>query len=90
MGDRPETQTSTRKHTVLNRKTPMPPSGFKPTIPVSEQPQIYALDLAATGIEKSPKLHKVTDCLFLMTLFLVHMSYRMMKYKILHNSTQRY
>jgi hypothetical protein len=89
MGDRPETQTPTRKHTVLKRKTPMPPSGFKPTIPVSEQQQINSLDLAAAGIGKSLKFHKVTYRLFLMTLFEVHMSYKMMKYKILHNSAQR-
>jgi hypothetical protein len=28
----------------------MPPVGFEPTIPASEQPQTYALDGAATGI----------------------------------------
>jgi hypothetical protein len=28
----------------------MPPAGFEPTIPVSEQPQTHALDRAATGI----------------------------------------
>jgi hypothetical protein len=28
----------------------MPPAGFEPTIPASERPQTYALDLAATGI----------------------------------------
>jgi hypothetical protein len=28
----------------------MPPVGFEPTIPVSERPQTYDLDRAATGI----------------------------------------
>ena len=28
----------------------MPPTGFEPAIPVSEQPQVYALQRAATGI----------------------------------------
>jgi len=28
----------------------MPPAGFEPTIPASEQPQTDALDCAATGI----------------------------------------
>jgi hypothetical protein len=28
----------------------MPPTGFKPTIPASEQPQTHALDRVATGI----------------------------------------
>ena len=30
----------------------MPPAGFEPTIPVSERPQTYALDRAATGTDK--------------------------------------
>ena len=30
----------------------MPPAGFEPTIPASEQPQTHALDRAATGIGK--------------------------------------
>ena len=29
----------------------MPPVGFEPTIPASEQPQTYALDRAATGTD---------------------------------------
>jgi len=29
----------------------MPPVGFKPAIPTSEQPQTHALDRAATGID---------------------------------------
>jgi hypothetical protein len=32
------------------RQTSMPPAGFDPTIPVSEQPQTQALDREATGI----------------------------------------
>jgi hypothetical protein len=28
----------------------MPPVGFEPKIPVSAWPQLYALDVAATGI----------------------------------------
>jgi hypothetical protein len=28
----------------------MPPAGFKPTIPASEQEQNYVLDITATGI----------------------------------------
>lgn len=90
MADRSEAVTSTRKHTALKRKTSMPPTGFETKIPSSEQPQIHALDLAATGNGRSlNEFHRVTDRLFLMTLYQVHMSYRMMKYKILHNSAQR-
>ena len=29
----------------------MPPAGFKPEIPASEQPETHALDRAATGID---------------------------------------
>ena len=36
--------------TAHNRQTSMPPAGFEPTIPVSERPQTYPLDRAATGI----------------------------------------
>ena len=72
------------------RKTSMPPTGFEPAIPASKRPQTLALDRAATGIGKYlNNFHKVTDCLFLMTLFHVHILYRMMKYKIPHNSAQR-
>ena len=77
-------------HNTLKRKTSMPPTGFEPTIPASERPQTRALDIAATWIGKSlNKFYKVSDRLFLMALFQVHMSYRMMKYKILHTSAQR-
>ena len=38
---------------------------------------------------KHGKFYKVTDCLFLMKLFQVHMSYRMTKYNFLHNLAQR-
>ena len=30
----------------------MPPVGFEPTVSAGERPQTYALDRAATGIEK--------------------------------------
>jgi len=36
-------------HNTHNRQTSMPRMGFKPTIPVGEWPQTYALDGAATG-----------------------------------------
>ena len=36
-------------HNTHNRQTSMPPVGFEPTISVGERPQIYALDVAATG-----------------------------------------
>ena len=49
--DQPVAETSTWQHATLTRdKKPMPPVGFKPTIPASERPQTYALDCAATGI----------------------------------------
>ena len=68
----------------------MPPTGFEPTIAASELPQTLALDLAATGNGKHLNtFHKVADCLFLMTLFHVHISYRMLKYKIPHNLAQQ-
>jgi hypothetical protein len=38
--------------TLYKRKTSMPPVGFEPTIPASARPQTYALDRAATGIDK--------------------------------------
>jgi hypothetical protein len=37
-------------HNTQMRQTSMPPAGFKPTIPASEQLQTQALDLTATGI----------------------------------------
>ena len=36
-------------HNAHNRQTSMPPLGFEPTLSVSERPQTYALDRAATG-----------------------------------------
>jgi hypothetical protein len=36
-------------HNIHNRQTSMPPVGFEHTISAGEQPQIYALDRAATG-----------------------------------------
>jgi hypothetical protein len=38
------------KHNTHNRQTSMPTARFEPTIPQSEQPKIYSLDRAATGI----------------------------------------
>jgi hypothetical protein len=35
---------------TYNSQTSMPPGGFEPAIPASEQPQTHALDRAATGI----------------------------------------
>jgi hypothetical protein len=37
------------KHNTHNRKTPILPLGFGPTISADERPQTYALDRAATG-----------------------------------------
>jgi hypothetical protein len=37
-------------HNTHKRQTSMPSARFEPTIPVSERPQTYALDRAATGI----------------------------------------
>jgi len=36
-------------HNIHKRRASMPPVGFEPTIPASEQPQTHALDRAATG-----------------------------------------
>jgi hypothetical protein len=36
--------------TLYKRQTSMPPMGFEPAIPATEQPQTYTLDRAATGI----------------------------------------
>ena len=38
-----------------NRQTSKPPTGFEPTMPVSQRPQIHALDRAATGIGSNRK-----------------------------------
>jgi hypothetical protein len=45
-------------HNTHKRQTSMPSAGFETTIPVSERPQTYALDRAATGIGKGDYLHK--------------------------------
>jgi hypothetical protein len=37
-------------HNTHNRQTSMPPLGFEPAIPASEQPQTHFLDRAATGV----------------------------------------
>ena len=39
-----------------NRQTSMPPVGFEPTNSVSERPQTYALDRAATGTGSSSSI----------------------------------
>ena len=36
-------------HNIHKRQISMPPPGFEPTIPASEQPQTHALDRVATG-----------------------------------------
>ena len=45
-------------HNTQNRNTSMPPVGFEPTISAGEQPQIYALDRAATGAGIVSLTHK--------------------------------
>jgi hypothetical protein len=37
-------------HNIQNREVSMPPAGFEPAIPASEQPQNYALECAAAEI----------------------------------------
>jgi hypothetical protein len=50
-GDQPDAETSTWQHKHCTRyRHPCPPAGFEPAIPVSQQLQTYALDLAATGV----------------------------------------
>jgi hypothetical protein len=39
-------------HSTYKRQTSMPPVGFEPTIPASEQSQTHALDIAVTEIGK--------------------------------------
>jgi hypothetical protein len=39
-------------HNTYKRQTSMPPAGFEPAIPASEQPQTLALDRPTTGIGK--------------------------------------
>jgi hypothetical protein len=45
-------------HNTHKRQTSMPSVGFEPTIPASEQPQTYALDLAANGIGDILSVHR--------------------------------
>jgi len=46
-GDRPVAETSTgTTHNTHHRQPSMPAAGFKPAVPASEQPQIYAFERA--------------------------------------------
>ena len=45
------------KHTNHKRGTSMISTGFEPAIAASGRPQTHAVDLAATGISKSPKIN---------------------------------
>ena len=45
--DRAESETSTRQHTTLTRKSSMQPSGFELTVPASDRTQTHGLDRAA-------------------------------------------
>ena len=48
-------------HNTHKRQTSVPPAGFEPAIPTSEQPQTHALDGAATGISSLVwYFHKIT------------------------------
>jgi len=58
-------------HNTHNRQSSMPLSGFKPTIPVSEQPQTHALDRAATGIGVLLLWNNIICCYFIIGHFLV-------------------
>jgi hypothetical protein len=49
-------------HNTHKRQTSMPPTGFEPTIPVSERPQTHALDRAATGIDLLLLLLLIINC----------------------------
>ena len=40
----------------------MPSAGFEPAIPISEQPQKYALDRAATGINTALVIGSQNAC----------------------------
>ena len=44
----------------------MPPAGFEPAIPASEQPQTYALDRAATGLGKLYTFSSLTSSFHIM------------------------
>jgi hypothetical protein len=59
MSDKPDAETSTRKHNTHKRHQSMPLAGFEPTIPASERPQTHALDTAAVGIGAA--LHNVIN-----------------------------
>jgi hypothetical protein len=49
--DQPVAETSTfLAHNTHKRETSLTPAEFEPAIPVSERPQTYAVDRAATGI----------------------------------------
>ena len=37
-------------HNIQKRQTSIPPAGFEPTFPASQQVQAHALDCVATGI----------------------------------------
>jgi hypothetical protein len=53
MSDHLITEAATYKtHNKLKRQTSMAIVGFKPVIPVTEQPQTHVLDSMATGIGK--------------------------------------
>ena len=56
MSDQLDAETSVIDNTH-KRQTSMPPAGFKPAIPASEQPQTYALDHVATGIGIQAVIH---------------------------------
>jgi hypothetical protein len=48
-------------HTTHNRKTSMPPAGFKPANPAGDRPQTLALDLSATEIVTIFKYEIIID-----------------------------
>jgi hypothetical protein len=62
-------------HNTHRRQTSIPPAGFEPTISVSERPQTYALDRAATGTDtrniRIIKQFKLKDEAFLVTVLLI-------------------
>jgi hypothetical protein len=48
--DQSDPETSTSQYSTHKRQTSMPTTGFEPTIPASQMPQIHAWDRAATNI----------------------------------------
>ena len=48
-------------HNTHKRQTAMPPAGFEPAIPASEQPQTHALDRGATGIGRTNIYHALNQ-----------------------------